>query len=284
MTRQQQRSFRASFEHLEKREVMAASITSSLSGGVLLVQGTDQADNIGVARLNGKLYVAGSSYDVNQVSRIEIQAHGGNDTIRLNYESLGFNPLQKLTMVNAGDGNDVVYGSATVDIIFGGAGDDVLYGKDGNDLLFGGAGLDMLYGGYGNDVLDMTTFFMPLRQAELSGRSPLFLRSVYQMNCQGGTLVAEWQAVGAQVVGGTAGTSESTAKDNMMPTQYFNFLLHWRDGDSFTTANSKAFDDARFPPVVNLYDAIYGMMGHPEFVTDSRMVVHGTGSLTINSP
>ena len=42
----------------------------------------------------------------------------------------------------AGDGNDVVIGSALGDIIYGESGDDVLYGSKGNDTLYGGDGAD----------------------------------------------------------------------------------------------------------------------------------------------
>lgn len=54
--------------------------------------------------------------------------------------------------INAGGGNDTVYGLAGHDVIDGGAGDDALYGDAGNDLITGGLGADKLYGGAGNDV------------------------------------------------------------------------------------------------------------------------------------
>ncbi|WP_211251218.1 VCBS domain-containing protein [Deefgea rivuli] len=47
-------------------------------------------------------------------------------------------------LVNAGSGNDTVFGEN---------GSDSLYGNTGNDKLFGGAGLDALRGGAGNDLL-----------------------------------------------------------------------------------------------------------------------------------
>jgi len=52
-----------------------------------------------------------------------------------------------------GGGNDVVHAGAGQGIVFGGAGDDCLHGEDGADLLFGGRGHDYLNGGRGRDLL-----------------------------------------------------------------------------------------------------------------------------------
>jgi Ca2+-binding RTX toxin-like protein len=58
------------------------------------------------------------------------------------------------TAVNAGAGDDVVFGGAGNDKIDAGSGDDVVYGGAGNDVLGGGEGNDILIGGEGNDQLD----------------------------------------------------------------------------------------------------------------------------------
>ncbi len=58
--------------------------------------------------------------------------------------------------INAGAGNDTVYGGAGDDLIEGGDGNDILYAESGNsDELQGGAGDDTLYGGDGGN-----TFFI----------------------------------------------------------------------------------------------------------------------------
>lgn len=72
-----------------------------------------------------------------------IDGTDGDDDITLTQES----------KVNAGDGNDVVLGSAGDDTISGGAGDDLILGGDGDDILVGGDGSDVLRGGAGNDTL-----------------------------------------------------------------------------------------------------------------------------------
>jgi hypothetical protein len=156
MNAKKTKSFRPHVETLENRRVMAAGVTSSLTDGVLVVEGTDQADAILVGQYQNQIHVVGTdkAYDAGQVQAIAIVAKGGNDQVLLNLDAYGFHRLEKLTAVDAGAGNDVVFGSAGIDIIFGGADNDLIYGKDGNDVLLGGSGMDMLYGGNGNDVLD----------------------------------------------------------------------------------------------------------------------------------
>jgi VCBS repeat-containing protein len=56
-------------------------------------------------------------------------------------------------IVNAGNGNDVVYGTGGEDTLSGGNGNDLVYGLDGHDSLYGDNGNDSLYGGAGSDVL-----------------------------------------------------------------------------------------------------------------------------------
>lgn len=56
-------------------------------------------------------------------------------------------------VINAGDGHDYADGGLGNDSIAGGAGDDRLYGGDGDDSLSGEAGDDSLYGGDGHDRL-----------------------------------------------------------------------------------------------------------------------------------
>jgi Ca2+-binding RTX toxin-like protein len=55
------------------------------------------------------------------------------------------------TILNGGDIDDYLLGTAGVDAIFGKAGNDVLLGKDGDDLLDGGTGVDTMMGGAGDD-------------------------------------------------------------------------------------------------------------------------------------
>jgi Ca2+-binding RTX toxin-like protein len=65
----------------------------------------------------------------------KIEAGGGNDTLW------------------GDDGNDVLEGSAGDDAIIGGAGNDILTDREGHDFLKGGDGKDALFGGIGEDLL-----------------------------------------------------------------------------------------------------------------------------------
>ena len=58
-----------------------------------------------------------------------------------------------LGFINAGIGNDIVYGGAGRDIVTGGAGDDRVDGAGGEDFIDGGQGNDFLVGGRFNDTL-----------------------------------------------------------------------------------------------------------------------------------
>ncbi|MEM9320621.1 MAG: nidogen-like domain-containing protein, partial [Pseudomonadota bacterium] len=61
------------------------------------------------------------------------------------------NPSTEPITVDAGGGDDLIYGGTASDGIVGGAGADMLYGEEGDDTLSGGDGADTLYAGSGND-------------------------------------------------------------------------------------------------------------------------------------
>ncbi|MFO0798547.1 MAG: hypothetical protein U0804_13810 [Gemmataceae bacterium] len=87
-----------------------------------------------------------------------VAVHGGSGDDRI---EIGVTAPQGV-MVDAGAGNDVVFGGPGVDYLYGGAdhdilvgggGNDYLYGEGGRDILIGGAGSDHLYGGADDNVL-----------------------------------------------------------------------------------------------------------------------------------
>ncbi len=59
--------------------------------------------------------------------------------------------LKRISKIDAGQGDDTVYGSIGNDSIDGDVGLDTLYGGEGNDTLDGGGDNDFLYGGNGKD-------------------------------------------------------------------------------------------------------------------------------------
>ena len=74
----------------------------------------------------------------------------------------GSSSSAQLAYINAGAGNDIVFGGAGVDVVTGGSGDDridgaggedVLEGEIGNDFVVGGRFDDYIDGGIGNDIL-----------------------------------------------------------------------------------------------------------------------------------
>jgi Ca2+-binding RTX toxin-like protein len=57
-------------------------------------------------------------------------------------------------IVNGGEADDSLTGTAEIDAMFGLGGNDTLHGLDGNDILDGGDGNDTLDGGEGDDALE----------------------------------------------------------------------------------------------------------------------------------
>ena len=56
-----------------------------------------------------------------------------------------------MTLLEGGEGDDILNGGEDADNLFGNAGNDILNGGEGDDLLAGGLGIDILTGGEGSD-------------------------------------------------------------------------------------------------------------------------------------
>jgi Ca2+-binding RTX toxin-like protein len=171
---------------LEPRQLFAA--TAYLDGNVLRVIGTEGNDTIELKSVptestgNTLLYaievdvngamVGGQIFgNVDQISRIAIEAGAGNDRVTLPDRFALEDPtpihiqpvpgpadtrvLRKIRAhVTGGAGNDTIAGGAGNDLLEGNGGNDNLAGRDGNDNLFGGSGQDKLNGDNGDDRLD----------------------------------------------------------------------------------------------------------------------------------
>jgi hypothetical protein len=140
-------------ELLEDRSVPA--VATSFIAGTLTVTGTPAADTIIVRRVNNAISVDGTPFKTPaaQVRQIIVDGGAGDDTIRLDSENLGGQPLGVPCIAFGGTGNDRIYGAPGPDKLFGQAGNDTIYGRGGADLLSGGDGNDYLNGGDGNDTL-----------------------------------------------------------------------------------------------------------------------------------
>jgi hypothetical protein len=78
------------------------------------------------------------------IEEVVVNAGGGDDTIRLD-------KLDIPVAVDAGAGNDRVWGGNGDDVIAGGDGNDRIFGRNGDDALDGGNGDDFLSGDVGDD-------------------------------------------------------------------------------------------------------------------------------------
>ena len=137
-------------EQVESRRLLSAT----LNGRELEIVGTagDDVVTVWVNKAATRVIVQDngveSSFRASRVRALEIDTFAGNDLI-----TLGEN-LFLGGDIDAGAGNDTVFGGSGNDDIDGGDGDDVLYGNAGNDEIDGDAGNDALYGGLGNDDLE----------------------------------------------------------------------------------------------------------------------------------
>jgi Ca2+-binding RTX toxin-like protein len=116
------------------------------------------------------------SFDVSQVSRIEVHAGAGRDVVHLLADipseiwgdddndalfawgfsgSVGFivHGGDGRDNIFTGDGNDTIFGDASPDEIFAHGGNDFISGGGGGDVLHGYAGRDRIYGGAGADLI-----------------------------------------------------------------------------------------------------------------------------------
>ncbi|MGC2203239.1 MAG: calcium-binding protein [Stellaceae bacterium] len=56
--------------------------------------------------------------------------------------------------IQAGSGNDTIYGGSSPDSIIGGSGHDLIFGGGGDDTIMGGSGPDTIFGGPGHNTIE----------------------------------------------------------------------------------------------------------------------------------
>ncbi len=161
------------------RSVAVAAVAgiTLLPGGLLVIVGTDAADDIKVNPGGGapdiKVKMNGAQQTFVGVTRIVIYANGGNDTVQI------VGGITLPVTVFGGAGNDNIKAGGGDSVLVGGDGDDVLLGGAGRDVLIGGKGADLLGGSGADDLLiagyaaiDSNLLALGLVQAEwVSGRS-----------------------------------------------------------------------------------------------------------------
>ncbi len=130
--------------------------------------------------------------------------------------------------------------------------------------------------GHGDDRVG-ADFFAGLRSLRAAGLAPFRLRAVYQMNCYGQSLAAEWLSIGAQAVNGSAGV-------NWLPEPSLSvFLRSWLGGATFEQAVQRSYRAAsRVLGLVWRPQPTRAGVQHPhDKIASSRMKVFGNGELQI---
>lgn len=145
------------------------AVAASLQGAALTVKIDNNSashQNVKIFSLNGTLVVRawgnGREVDVNYgrpiassaVRSITVNGSRLNNHIDLfAVNRANFTLLDGRVNVNAGAGNDTIFGSAFSDTLNGGDNNDFVSGFDGNDTVNGDAGDDTVSGGEGNDTV-----------------------------------------------------------------------------------------------------------------------------------
>ncbi len=119
--------------------------TPKLQGGVLTVEGTKDSDTIALRLRTGDPNTLQVDFDNGSavfsfpradVTKIDVNARGGDDNVRIDESNGAFTTTIPTT-------------------IDGGAGDDTLVGGSGAETLVGGPGSDSVDGNRGNDVAQL---------------------------------------------------------------------------------------------------------------------------------
>ncbi len=165
-------------ESLESRNLCAVDV--SLDGNVIVIEGSDQADNVVVTHQVGdknnkyddkivvtwtsggvtqsksfdlyKLVDQGDKYQaVRNVDYLEFSGGAGNDKF--------WNQTSLVSYLNGGEGNDELHGGSDYDQIAGGEGSDKIWGNGGHDYLYANEvddqgyenSVEVIHGGAGDD-------------------------------------------------------------------------------------------------------------------------------------
>ncbi|EIC31520.1 calcium-binding protein [Methylomicrobium album] len=119
-------------------------LTIAGTGDKVTIQSYLYNEAAGSYRLEEIRFADGTVWTLDTVKTLLITGNDSAQTLR------GYATAD---VIEAGGGNDAVYGGAGDDLLRGGDGNDSLYGEAGDDTLDGGAGNDTLNGGEGSDIL-----------------------------------------------------------------------------------------------------------------------------------
>lgn len=135
-----------------------ATSRMTVTDRVLRIFGTKSDDSIRIYQIAGNanrfavnLNGVKQSFAFADVRKVLVFGYSGNDNIAFSYVNGAF---VLRSMIQAGSGNDSIYGGATRDSIWGDEGDDFIHASASHDMAFGGDGDDVLLGVGGDDTLD----------------------------------------------------------------------------------------------------------------------------------
>jgi Ca2+-binding RTX toxin-like protein len=141
-----------------------AAYTAQITGDTLNVTGNSAPDALALRLAPGdpatlQLDVgddgtADFAFPRSQFRTVDVQAGGGDDTVRVDQSNGLFTDTG--LMLEGGSGNDTLIGGDGADVLSGGAGNDSLDGHRGNDVALGGGGNDTFVWdpGEGSDTLE----------------------------------------------------------------------------------------------------------------------------------
>lgn len=138
----------------------AVVVGVGVNGGVLQIVGSDANEKITVkaksgdpATLNVRVKTHGSGnvtheLDASGIDSIHVLGGGGNDMIAIGHG------ITLPTLLQGGDGNDLIFGGSGDDVIRGGNGNDKMFGRRGVDKMYGEDGDDWIWGNHDGDLID----------------------------------------------------------------------------------------------------------------------------------
>jgi Ca2+-binding RTX toxin-like protein len=138
-------------------DVAAPTISAVFTNGVLTVTGDNQDNTLIASRdaagnilINGgAIPITGGVPTVTNTTLIRMFGFDGNDVLTVDDANGHMPPAQ----LYGGEGDDILTGSASDDLLDGGPGNDMLFGRGGDDILIGGPGNNILVGGPGADQI-----------------------------------------------------------------------------------------------------------------------------------
>jgi hypothetical protein len=209
----------------------APAVRATVTDGTLRISGSPRADKITLrqsALVRNELQVdigddgtADLTFDLSTITAIDVEARGGNDTVRIDDVNGAFT-TRLATRIDGGNGDDTLIGGSGNEIFVGGRGDDIVDGNGGTDTAFlgegddtfvwdPGDGSDVVEGGRGSDTL----VFNGSGGNEIMAATAVFGRVAFTRNL--GTIVMDLNGIEAIDVNALGGTDAITV-NNMTGT------------------------------------------------------------------